>query len=243
MAALLSLYIYSISVVGGIEARAKPCAQHVGKWYIGPAAMSGHKFLNASLERIPTSQRFRAILDNAPERYVTPAWLFESLHERSFGMVMLILGLLAILPGISLLAGPLVLAIGFQMMMAYPVPVLPRFIARRSVSTSRMARMIDRSTPVIHALEKIVRPRWRTPFVVTKRVVGFIVSMLAVTLFMPVPLSNVIPGLLVMLIAIAYLEEDGLLLSIALCAAVPSLAITWMEGWVALQGANFLFQL
>jgi hypothetical protein len=55
--------------------------------------------------------------------------------------------------------------------------------------------------------------------------------------------SNIIPGLLIMLIAVAYLEEDGILLSIALCAAVPSLAITWAEGWAALQGADFLLQL
>jgi hypothetical protein len=67
--------------------------------------------------------------------------------------------------------------------------------------------------------------------------------MLAITLFLPVPLTNIIPGLLIILIAVAYLEEDGILLSIALCAAVPSLAITWIEGWTALRGANFLFRL
>jgi hypothetical protein len=46
-----------------------------------------------------------------------------------------------------------------------------------------------------------------------------------------------------MLIAVAYLEEDGILLSIALCAALPSLAFTWAEGWAALRGADFLFHL
>ena len=96
---------------------------------------------------------------------------------------------------------------------------------------------------MIGALEKIIRPRWHTPFVVTKRIVGIIILMLAVTLFLPVPLSNIIPGVLIMLIAVAYLEEDGILLSIALCAAVPSLAITWAEGWAVLQGAAFLFRL
>ncbi len=199
--------------------------------------------MNASLERIPTSQLLRAILASAPENYVTLAWLFRSLRERSFGMVMLLLGLVATLPGISSFAGPLLLIIGFQMMVAHQVPVLPQFIALRSIPTPRMTRTIDRLTPVIVALEKVIRPRWQTPLVITKRIVGLITSTLAVTLFMPVPLSNIIPGLLIMLIAIAFLEEDGLLLSIALCAAVPSLAITWMEGWAALRGASFLFQI
>ena len=95
---------------------------------------------------------------------------------------------------------------------------------------------------MIEALEKIIRPRWQTPFVATKRVVGVIVLLLAVTLFLPVPFSNIIPGLLIMLIAVAYLEKDGVLLSIALCAALPSLAITWVEASAVLQGADFLLR-
>jgi hypothetical protein len=208
-----------------------------------PAAIVERNSVNALLEHVPTSQLFRAILDDAPEEHVSVASLVRSLRERSFGMIMLLLGLLAILPGISILAGILLLAIGFQMTMAHKTPVLPRVIADRTFPIHRMAQLIERVSPVIRALEKIIRPRWHTPFVVTKRIVGLVVLMLAVTLFLPVPLSNIIPGLLIMLIAVAYLEEDGVLLSLALCAAVPSLAVTWAEGWAALQGADFLFRM
>jgi hypothetical protein len=199
--------------------------------------------VNASLAHVPTSQLFRAILDNAPGEQVSVAWLVRSLHERSFGMIMLILGLLAIAPGISIFAGLLLLAVGFQMMMAREAPALPRIIAGRTFSIYRAEQLIERVSPVIEALEEIIRPRWQTPFVATKRIVGVIVLLLAVTLFLPVPFSNIIPGLLIMLIAVAYLEEDGVLLSIALCAAVPSLAITWAEGWAAFKGADFLFRM
>ena len=199
--------------------------------------------MTALLEHAPTSQLFRAILDNAPKEHVSVAWLVCSLHERSFGMIMLLLGLLAIVPGISFFVGLLLVALGFQMMMAREVPALPGVIAGRTFPIRRMAQLIEWASPVICALEKIIRPRWHTPFAVTKRIVGIIVLMLAVTLFLPVPFSNVIPGIVIMVIAVAYLEEDGILLSIALCAAVPSLAITWAEGWAALQGADFLFQI
>ncbi len=205
--------------------------------------MDDTKSVDAFLPHVPTSQLFRAILDNAPDEHVSVAWLVRSLHERSFGMIMLLLGLLAIVPGISVLAGLLLLAVGFQMMTMRRVPVLPRIVADRTFAIHRVAQLIQRVSPVIVALEKIIRPRWHTPFVVTKRIVGVIVLLLAITLFMPVPLSNVIPGALIMLIAVAYLEEDGILLGIALCAAAPSVAITWAEGWAALQGAGFLFRL
>lgn len=204
--------------------------------------MVEHKFVSALPEHVPISHLFQAILDNAPGERVSVAWLVRSLHTRSFGMIMLLLGLLAVVPGISIFVGLLLLAVGFQMMMAHEAPVLPRFIAGRTVPVRRIAEMIDRAIPVMRTLEKTIRPRWHTPFVVTKRIVGAIVLMLAVTLFLPVPFSNVIPGLLVMLIALAYLEEDGVLLSIALCAALPSLAITWAEGSAVLLGANFLLR-
>jgi hypothetical protein len=207
-----------------------------------PEAIVECKFVNVKLVRVPISQLFRAILDNAPDEHVSVVWLVHRLHERSFGMIMLLLGLLAVVPGISIFSALLLLVIGFQMMMAQEAPILPRIISDRTFPVQRISRLVDRAIPVIRTLERIIRPRWHTPFVVTKRIVGVIVLMLAATLFLPVPFSNIIPGILTMLIAISYLEEDGVLLSIALCTVVPSLAITWVEGWAALQGANFLFR-
>jgi hypothetical protein len=86
------------------------------------------------VEHIPTSQLFGAILKGAPKDRVTLAWLLGSLRLRSFGIVMLLLGAIAMLPGISILAAFLLVAFGFQMMMAHEVPILPRFIARRTLA-------------------------------------------------------------------------------------------------------------
>jgi hypothetical protein len=63
---------------------------------------------------------------------------------------------------------------------------------------------------------------------VTDRLVGLIVFLLALSAGWPFPLVNVIPGLIVVLIAIAYLQEDGLLLVVALAAALISLlGLAW----------------
>jgi len=158
-------------------------------------------------------------------------------------MIMLLLGLVAMVPGVSVVAGLLLAVLGFQMMMARDAPILPRFIADRSLPAQKLSRLVDRSIPVMRALERIVRPRWHTPFVATKRVVGLIVLLLAATLFVPIPLSNIIPGALVMLTAFAYVEEDGILLCIALGISLGSLAITAVEVWAILREANFLLRL
>jgi hypothetical protein len=58
-------------------------------------------------------------------------------------------------------------------------------------------------------------------FEAAKRTVGVMVLLLtAVLLLTPVPLSNVAPAMVISLISLAYVEEDGLVLSVALFAAI-----------------------
>ena len=79
--------------------------------------------------------------------------------------------------------------------------------------------------PLLRYLERFIYPRWTTPFETTRRLVGGVVLLLSFTLFVPVPLSNIPPAVLISLVAFAYLEEDGALLSLALIAALVLLAI------------------
>ncbi len=117
------------------------------------------------------------------------------------------------------------------MIKAHRGPVLPRRIATRRLSKERLARLIRRTVPILRFMERFVRPRWRTPFEATKRVIGIVMLFLAVTLLAPVPFSQFIPILVIMLLAFAFLEEDGILLCLALLSAVVSLAITVAAVW------------
>jgi hypothetical protein len=58
--------------------------------------------------------------------------------------------------------------------------------------------------------------------------------------FTPIPFSNVVLALVIALIALAYLEEDGLLLSIALPAAVILLAVAVAAVWETVLGAIWI---
>jgi hypothetical protein len=162
------------------------------------------------------------------------------LGERSFGIVLLLLALLGVMPGLSLLAGVLLLVIAAQMILARPGPVFPRRISARPFAARRLANAVRRVVPVLRAMERIIRPRWPTPFQMTKRVVGGVVLLLACSLFAPVPLSNIPPALVIGLIAFAYLEEDGALLGIALVAALIMLAAALLLTWEALSTTGWV---
>ena len=91
------------------------------------------------------------------------------LRKRSFGIVMLLLALVAMAPGVSIVAGLLLMIPAFQMNAGQPAPVFPRRIAARPFSTRHLAALVPRAVPVLRYLEKVIHPRWPTPLEATKR--------------------------------------------------------------------------
>ena len=190
--------------------------------------------------RAPTSVVLDGLLRHeAPER-VTLGWLMGGLGDRSFGVALLLLALLGLLPGVSAVAGVLLTVPAFQMVLARPGPVLPRRVAARRFEAERLARVVRRLVPVLRFLERFIRPRWATPVEATKRAVGGVVLLLAASLLAPVPLSNVPPALAIALIAFAYLEEDGVLLGVALAAALAMLAVAALADWEAVSATGWV---
>lgn len=190
--------------------------------------------------RVPTSQALRDLLNGADPERVTLRWLLDSLNERSFGIVMLLLGLVALIPGTSGIVGLLVAVPAVQMILGRKAPIFPGFVSRRQISTQRLARLIARIDPVLRRLERIIRPRWHTPIEATKRLVGVVLLLLGALLLVPIPLSNVIPAVAIMLLALAYLEDDGVLLCIALFAALVALAMVAVIVWGMVKGIDFI---
>jgi hypothetical protein len=190
--------------------------------------------------RAPTSMVLDSLLGPEAPEQVTLGWLMGRLGDRSFGIVLLLLAVLGLLPGVSALAGVLLAVPAVQMILARPGPVFPRRIAVRPFEARRLARVVRRVVPVLRFMERFIRPRWPTPFQTTKRVVGGIVLLLAVSLLAPVPLSNIPSALVTGLIAFAYLEEDGVLLGIALAAALVMLAVASVAAWEALSATGWV---
>ena len=184
---------------------------------------------------MPTSTALRDLLRHASTETITLAWLMERLGERSFGLVLLLLGLLATLPGASVVAGILIAVPAFQMILGRHAPLFPRILAVRSFKTRHLAAMLDHAVPPLRYLERYIRPRWQARFGAAKRLVGLAILIVGSLLFVPIPLSNVPPALVIVLVAFAYLEEDGVLLCLTLAIILVLLMIA---GGVAWQGMS-----
>jgi hypothetical protein len=98
--------------------------------------------------------------------------------------------------------------------------------------TQYLFRLGGRAIPVLQYLERVVHPRWPLAFDVGRRLVGVVVLLLtAVLLLTPIPFSNIAPAVLIVLISLAYIEEDGLLLWLAFSGAIILVGIASAAIW------------
>ena len=127
-----------------------------------------------------------------------------------------------------------------QLLLGHEVPALPRVIGQRKVGIDRLGRVIGIVQPRLERLKRFVRPRWSDLFQSSRRTVGVVMLLLGLTMISPVPFGHIIPAFVVMLLAVAYMEEDGLVLAIALVAALGSLAITVATVWGTVETIDWL---
>lgn len=186
-----------------------------------------------------TSEILEELVAKAPDASVDLQWLLGHLEKRSFGLIVLLLGLLVIVPGVATIA---ILAIFFpavEMMLGRSTPTFPRFLAKHPFDFQRFKRFTENVRPVLRAIEMVSRPRWTLPHAVVGRLVGAIIFVLAVSALWPLPLASVVPGMVMVLIAIAYLQEDGLLLLVGIAAAALALLAF---GWTVWSSASALMK-
>jgi hypothetical protein len=70
--------------------------------------------------------------------------------------------------------------------------------------------------------------------------VGIAVLVVSVLFLVPLPLIQIVPALLVALMSLAYLEEDGLLLCLSLVGAAVLFAIAIAATWETILGAAWI---
>src|ERR1700682_5407699 len=195
-------------------------------------------------ERTASSRVLEEILDQAPADYFTLDWLTATLQERSFGIMTLFLGLLGTVPVGSTVPGLMLAVLAVQMIGGRGQPTFPHFIAARRLPTRNLRLLGERAIPFLKLLERAIHPRWPVAFEATKRAVGVVVLLLtAVMLLPPVPLSNVPPAIVIAVISLAYIEEDGLLLLVAMLVAVTLIGLTFAAVWGAIVSAILLSQI
>lgn len=182
---------------------------------------------------LPREPGTRALLDafaaGDPDEVLPLRELLAGLDRRAFGMLLFIATLPAFIPipAGGAISGPLAILIGAQLLVGRHRPWLPDFIARRGPHRRALAAFERRFAPWLSRLEALVRPR--LPRLLASRaasvVTGLVLMLLGLLLSLPIPLTNYLFGVLLLLFALALLERDGALMLVAWTAGIVAIVV------------------
>lgn len=170
--------------------------------------------------------------------------LVDAMDSVGFGLVIMIFafGLIIPLPPPfpSIISLPL-LVFSVQMVMGYASPKLPKRFAKLSVKRSVLAMLTKKSSPYIHKVERILRPRLL--FMTSanaERVIGVFILIFSTFVTVPLPLSNFIPGLGVLIISFGLLGKDGLVVLLGILVGITGIVISITAVFLGVEAIYYL---
>lgn len=157
-----------------------------------------------------------AVFEKPAHAELTVRDIRDRVSVKGFGMLIIILSLPSALPvpapGYSVPFGIALAILGMQMVLLRETPWFPERVLRREVGIRADSKFIGNLVWFLGFFEKLIRPRWR--FVYTNkwlyRAMGAMICLCAISMCIPIPLTNTGPALGIFLIGLGALEEDGL---------------------------------
>lgn len=152
--------------------------------------------------------------DSGRGTMITLGALSDLMEERAFGLLLLVLALPCCLPFVYLLpqlvALPMVVLV-VQMASGRRAPWLPETLRRRNLPVARLFDVVARAKRYGGWLERLAHPRLTgLTDGFSTRVVGALAIVPCLSILVPLPLTNTVPGMGVALTAIGLIERDAL---------------------------------
>lgn len=191
--------------------------------------------------KIITTQVIEDVVNSSSSDRIPISELVRAMDAVGFGLVMMVFAFGVIIPTPppfpSIIAIPLVI-FSLQMALGNPAPKLPKILSNLTVKRSVLAVLVNKSSPYIRKVERILRPRLLfMTSAIAERIVGVLALIFSCIIVIPVPLSNFIPGLGVLIISFGLLGKDGLI--VLLGVAVGTFGVVVSIAAVVL-GVEFL---
>jgi hypothetical protein len=170
--------------------------------------------------------------------------LIEAMDVGGFGLIMTIVSLPILIPlpppFPSLISIPMMI-FSFQLMLGFESPKLPKRFSNISIKRSILATIIEKSSPYIRKAESLVHPRLlilSDQFF--KRIIGFFCFIFAMSVLLPLPLSNLIPGLGYLLASFGLLGRDGLIIILGLVVGCIGTLFTIIAVFLGVEVFNIV---
>ena len=186
------------------------------------------------------------LLAAEPEERISFRDILAILSERSFAILVVLLGLpncLPMPPPIPTISALLLIMIAVQIAVQRPEPWFPGVILRGSVARSDVLRAVKRAMPVVRVRERWSRPRLglldpRTGSILS----ALLLLTMALGMLFAAPLIGQVPyGLAVCLFGLGQIERDGVLVLTGVLAGAIGMVLSASFIYGVVLGLRDLF--
>ena len=191
------------------------------------------------------SQELNRLLIKLSVQSISIAEILRQTGKRGFCLVISLLVLPFLFPmppGLSGVMGLGCLILGGQMALGRKSPWLPKRVARFKFPRSLTRQLLKNVRRLITWLEKIVRTRWlgisKHPY--AWRGNGLCIAWLSILLMLPIPFTNPLPAIAILLLAVATIELDGLLMCVGYFLGLVNTVFFGFIGYMFWQLPHFL---
>ena len=197
------------------------------------------------------SEELESLLLIAPGRPMALRTIVEHLHFRGLPALIVLLCVPFLfpvtIPGLSIPFGVAIALCGLRLGLGHNFWI-PDFLLRREISYDLLQRLVGTAAKFYRKLEKLVRPRMhflqRWPGMIN--LMGFMIMIGGILLSLPIPppfpLTNTIPGLAIIFMALGIMERDGVCTLIGYAFAVVGLCYVCLIFFLGAAGARYLWE-
>lgn len=197
------------------------------------------------------SEALESLLQIAPGRPLALRTVVEHLRFRGLPALVVLLCIPFLLPvslpGLSMPFGIAIALCGLRMGIGRGF-WLPQFILRRELSPEFLAKIVGGAAAFYRRIERWVKPRMhflqRWPGMMN--LLGFMIMIGGILLSLPIPppfpLTNTIPGLAVIFMALGLMERDGVCIIIGYALALIGGCYVALIGVFGMAGLEWLWK-
>ncbi|MBI4625454.1 MAG: exopolysaccharide biosynthesis protein [Verrucomicrobia bacterium] len=210
-----------------------------------PSLLSGQSGPPATSAPRKLSDDLAAIVREFEIETVTLREVMAVLHGRGFLLLIMLLALPFStplpLPGLSTPFGFVIALIGLRLVLGQK-PWLPVRLLDTELSPKLFVRVFAATRKIMSAIEFFLKPRlpWLTDSTVLRQVhaVPIFLAGLLLLLPLPVPFSNSLPAITILLVAAGLLERDGLIILAGYIAFAGTIIFFGLLGFAGIEGLD-----
>lgn len=168
----------------------------------------------------------------------------DHLSERGFAILMILFAFpmaipLPYPPGFTTILGLPLLICSYQMIIGLSKPVLPKWVASKTIKISHLAFAIEKSAKYFAKAELLLKPRLDYfSTIAGEKIIGILSLLCAIVISLPIWGANALPSAGILIMSLGLLSRDGIVIVIGIITSVVGLFLAYFIVFLFFYGAK-----